>query len=245
MEGLRVLVTGGSGGIGQGICRVAAREGAKVAFTWRGNQAGADETAALIGEHGGESLAIQADLRERDAAAQIIAEFEAAWGAVDTLVNNAAVSEAVPFILLDDDDFADMMELNLFGAFRMCRAAVRGMIRQKHGRIVNISSITGSRSIAGPVHYAASKGALEGLTRSLAHEVGPYGVLVNAIAAGIFEGGLRSTIPEHHQKRYLDACALSRFGQPAECGELVAWLGSRRNTYVNGTVLFLDGGTLA
>jgi 3-oxoacyl-[acyl-carrier protein] reductase len=137
------------------------------------------------------------------------------------------------------------MELNLFAAFRMCRAAVRGMIRQKYGRIVNISSITGSRSIAGPVHYAASKGALEGLTRSLAHEVGPYGVLVNAIAAGIFEGGLKTTIPEHHQKRYLDACALSRFGQPDECGEVVAWLGSRRNTYLNGTVIFLDGGTLA
>ena len=190
-------------------------------------------------------MAIQADLRERDAADRIIAATEAAWGGLDTLVNNAAVSEAVPFILLDDNDFADMMELNLFGAFRMCRAAVRGMIRQKHGRIVNISSITGSRSIAGPVHYAASKGALEGLTRSLAHEVGPYGVLVNAVAAGIFEGGLKSTIPEHHQKRYLHACALSRFGQPAECGELVAWLGSRRNTYVNGSVLFLDGGTLA
>ena len=245
MDGLRVLVTGGSGGIGQGICEVAAREGARVAFTWCGNEAGADTTQGLLGKYGSECLAIQADLRERDAAARIIAATDAAWGGIDTLVNNAAVSEAVPFILLDDDDFADLMELNLFGAFRMCRAAVRGMIRQKHGRIVNISSITGSRSIAGPVHYAASKGALEGLTRSLAHEVGPYGVLVNAIAAGIFEGGLRSTIPEHHQKRYLDACALSRFGQPSECGELVAWLGSNRNTYVNGTVLFLDGGTLA
>ena len=245
MAGLRVLVTGGSGGIGQGICEVAAREGAKVAFTWCGNQAGADVTKGLVRAQGGECMAIQADLRERVAAARVIATIEETWGGIDTLVNNAAVSEAVPFILLDDDDFADMMELNLFGAFRMCRAAVRGMIRQKYGRIVNISSITGSRSIAGPVHYAASKGALEGLTRSLAHEVGPYGVLVNAIAAGIFEGGLRSTIPEHHQKRYLDACALSRFGLPSECGELVAWLGSKRNSYVNGTVVFLDGGTLA
>ncbi len=245
MEGLRVLVTGGSGGIGQGICVVAAREGAKVAFTWNGNRAGAEATEALIREQGTEVLSIQADLRERESAARIVAAVEDAWGAVDTLVNNAAVSEAVPFILLDDDEFSDLMELNLFAAFRMCRAAVRGMIRQKYGRIVNISSITGSRSIAGPVHYAASKGALEGMTRSLAHEVGPYGVLVNAIAAGIFEGGLRSTIPEHHQKRYLDACALSRFGLPSECGETVAWLGSKRNTYVNGTVVFLDGGTLA
>ncbi|HEV2914404.1 MAG TPA: SDR family oxidoreductase [Pyrinomonadaceae bacterium] len=245
MEGLRVLVTGGSGGLGQGICAVAAREGAKVALTWNGNKAGAEATEEMVRGFGRDCLTIQADLRESGAAARVVSAVEEAWGAVDTLVNNAAFSEAVPFILLDDADFADLMELNLFASFRMCRAAVRGMIRQKYGRIVNISSITGSRSIAGPVHYAASKGALEGLTRSLAHEVGPYGVLVNAIAAGIFEGGLRSTIPEHHQKRYLDACALSRFGQPKECGEVVAWLGSRRNTYMNGSVLFLDGGTLA
>ena len=245
MEGLRVLVTGGSGGLGQGICAVAAREGARVAFTWNENEAGAEATRELVRGFGRDCLSIQADLRQPEAARKVVAEVEQAWEAIDTLVNNAAFSEAVPFILLSDEDFADLMELNLFAAFRMCHAAVRGMIRQKYGRIVNISSITGSRSIAGPVHYAASKGALEGLTRSLAHEVGPYGVLVNAIAAGIFEGGLRSTIPEHHQKRYLDACALSRFGTPAECGEVVAWLGSRRNSYMNGTILFLDGGTLA
>ena len=245
MEGLRVLVTGGSGGLGQGICAVAAREGAQVAFTWNVNRAGAEATEGMLRGYGGGCLVIQADLRDRDAAQRVVGTVEEAWSGVDTLVNNAAFSEAVPFVLLDDRDFADLMELNVFAAFRMCRAAVRGMIRQKYGRIVNISSITGSRSVAGPVHYAASKGALEGLTRSLAHEVGAYGVLVNAVAAGIFEGGLRSTIPEHHQNRYLDACALSRFGQPAECGEIVAWLGSRRNTYMNGSVLFLDGGTLA
>ena len=244
MNGLRILVTGGSGGLGQGICEVAAREGARVAFTWNGNEAGAANTEGLVQSYGQDCISIRSDLRERDEAGRVVAIVEEAWGGIDTLVNNAAVSEAVPFILLDDGEFSDLMELNIFAAFRLCRAAVRGMIRQKYGRIVNISSITGSRSIAGPVHYATSKGALEGMTRSLAHEVGPYGVLVNAIAAGIFEGGLRSTIPEHHQKRYLDACALSRFGLPSECGEAVAWLGSRRNTYVNGTVLFLDGGTL-
>jgi 3-oxoacyl-[acyl-carrier protein] reductase len=244
MNGLRVLVTGGSGGIGQGICAVAAREGADVAFTWHGNKSGADATESLVRQCGRNCLPVNADLREPQEAVRVVTEVEKAWGAIDTLVNNAAFSEAVPFILIDDKDFSEIMELNLFAVFRMCRAAVRGMIRQKYGRIVNISSITGSRSVAGPVHYAASKGALEGLTRSLAHEVGPYGILVNAIAAGIFESGLRSTIPEHHQKRYLDACALSRFGQPVECGEVVAWLGSRRNTYLNGTVIFLDGGTL-
>jgi NAD(P)-dependent dehydrogenase (short-subunit alcohol dehydrogenase family) len=168
-----------------------------------------------------------------------------AFGGLDVLVNNAGVSEAVPFVLLEDADVQALFEVNTFAALRLARLAAKPMIRAKHGRIVNVSSISGSRSIAGPVHYAASKGALDGLTRSLAHELGPYGILVNGIAAGIFEGGLKSTIPEHHQKRYLDACALRRFGRPDECGELVAWLGSRRNSYVNGAVIVQDGGTLA
>lgn len=245
LEGLTLLVTGGSSGIGRGICTIAAREGARVAFTWNENQAGAEETESIVRSYWGECLAIRADLRERPAAENAVAAVEETFGGVDGLVNNAAFSESVPYILLDDDDFAELIELNLLAVHRMCRAALRGMIRRKFGRIVNISSIAGSRSIPGPVHYAASKGAIEGLTRSLAHEVGSYGVLVNAIAAGIFEGGLRSTIPDHHQKRYIDACALSRIGQPSECGELVAWLASRRNSYMNGTVLFLDGGTLA
>ena len=245
LAGQRVLVTGGSGGIGQGICAVAAREGARVAFTWTGNKAGADATERLVRDAGAEVLVLRADLREPEAAARVVASVEDAWDGVDALVNNAAVSEAVPFVVLDDAELRDVMELNVMAPFRMCRAAARGMIRRKYGRIVNLSSIAGSRTIPGPVHYAASKGALDGLTRSLAHEVGPYGVLVNGIAAGIFEGGLRSTIPEHHQKRYIDACALRRIGRPSECGELVAWLASSRNTYMNGEIVFLDGGTVA
>ncbi len=244
LQGLRVLVTGGSGGLGRGLCAVAAREGARVAFTWHGNEQGASETEALVRAAGQEALALRADLRERATAERVVKEVEARWGGVDALVNNAGVSEAVPFVLLDDDEFDEVLEINLLAAFRLCRAAARGMVRRRFGRIVSISSITGSRSIPGPVHYAASKGALEGFTRSLAHELGPYGVLSNAVAAGIFEGGLRSTIPEHHQKRYADACALKRFGRPEECGELAAFLLSPRNTYVNGAVVFLDGGTL-
>ena len=245
LAGQRVLVTGGSGGIGQGICTVAAREGARVAFTWSGNEAGAAATTKLIEDAGGQALALRADLREPDAATRVVAAVEAAWDGVDALVNNAGVSEAIPFVVLDDAEMRDVLEINVMAPFRMCRAAGRGMIRRKYGRIVNISSIAGSRTIPGPVHYAASKGALDALTRSLAHEVGPYGVLVNGIAAGIFEGGLRSTIPEHHQKRYIDACSLRRIGRPSECGELAAWLASSRNTYMNGEIVFLDGGTVA
>jgi 3-oxoacyl-[acyl-carrier protein] reductase len=244
LHGRRILVTGGSGGIGRGICEVAAREGARVAFTYHGNAEGAEVTRARLGAHA-EAIAIQVDLRERDAPARVMAQVEAAWGGIDALVNNAAISEAVPFVLIDDDEWDDLMALNVTAVFRLCRAAARAMVRQKYGRIVNIGSIAGARSIASPVHYATSKGAIEGMTRSLAHELGSYGILTNCVAAGIFEGGLRSTIPEHHQKRYLDACALGRIGSPSECGELVAWLASARNSYLNGVVLVLDGGTLA
>ena len=245
LDGDRVIVTGGSGGIGQGIAEVAGREGARVAFTWNRSTEGRDATEAVIREHGAECLAIQADLRDPGAADAIVAAVVRAWDGVDVLINNAAVSESVPFILLDDDDIGDLFAINVMAVFRLCRAVCRPMIRQKYGRIVNVSSIAGSRAIPGPVHYAASKGAIDGLTRSLAHEVGPYGILVNAIAAGIFAGGMRATIPEHHQRRYLDACALSRHGQPRECGELAIHLASRHNTYTNGAVIIQDGGTLA
>lgn len=245
LEGRRILVSGGSGGIGRGICAVLAREGAKVAFTWNGNRDGATATEEMLREADAKYLAIQIDLKEAAAAESVVAQLESEWDGIDGLVNNAAISESLPFVLLDDQELYDLMEINFFSVFRLCRAAVRRMVRQKYGRIVNISSIAGSRSIPGPVHYAASKGAVEGMTRSLAHEVGPYGILVNAIAAGIFEGGLRSTIPEHHQKRYLDACALGRFGNPDECGELAAWLLSDKNSYANGSIIFQEGGTLA
>lgn len=244
LEEKKVLVTGGSGGLGRGICDVAAREGAHVAFTWYNNEKGAQDTENILQTYGSDYLSIHIDLRAQDSAGKVVETIVEKWGTLDALVNNAAVSESIPFILIDNNDFYDLMELNLFAVFRLSQAAVRPMIRQKYGRIVNISSIAGSRTIPSPVHYACSKGAIEGLTHSLAHEVGPYGIMVNAVAAGIFEGGLRSTIPEHHQQRYLNACALSRFGTPMECGELVAWLLSDRNTYMNGAVLYHDGGTL-
>jgi 3-oxoacyl-[acyl-carrier protein] reductase len=236
----RVLVTGGSGGIGRGICEVLAREGAQIAFTYATDRAGAEATTAATG-----AQAFALDVRDPDACGRVVAQVIETLGGLDVLVNNAGISEAVPFVLLDDAEVNDIFAVNALAPIRLARLAARPMIRQKRGRIVNVSSIAGSRSIPGPVHYAASKAALDGMTRSLAHELGPYGILVNGIAAGIFEGGLKDTIPEHHQKRYLEACALKRFGRPDECGELVAWLASPRNTYVNGSVIVQDGGTLA
>jgi len=245
LENKTILVTGGSGKFGRAICEIAAREGAKVAFTWNSDSDSAKETEKVIQGLGCESLSIQADLSNKSESRKIVELIENKWGHLYALVNNAAISESVPFVLISDEDIEEVMEVNFFSPFRLSREAVRSMVRAKKGRIVNISSITGSRSIPGPVHYASSKGALEAMTKSLAHEVGPYGVLVNAIAAGIFEAGLDKTIPGHHRQRYLDSCSLSRFGTPSECAELVVWLLSEKNTYINGTVIYQEGGTLS
>jgi len=244
LEGKVILVSGASGGIGRGVCEAAAYHGAKVAFLWKSNREGAAQTQEMLEEIGAEYLSLCVDLARPEAAAETVLQVEQKWGSLDGLVNNAAVSESIPFVLIEDEDFAKLMEVNLFSSFRLCREAVRLMVRQKYGRIVNISSIAGSHTIPGPVHYAASKGGLDGLTRSLAHEVGPYGILVNAVSAGIFEGGLKSTIPANHLKRYQEASSLSRFGEPRECGEFVSWLLSEKNTYINGAILSQDGGTL-
>ena len=241
LHGQRVLVTGGSGGIGRGICQVAAREGAKVAFTWLSNEQGAHETADLCGKA---ALPVHVDLADPTAPKRLIAAVQSHLGGLDVLINNAAVSEAVAFMDVSEKHLDELLQINLVAPIHLTQEALRPMIQQRYGRVVNMSSIAGSRAVNGPVHYAASKGGLEGFTRSLAQEVGPHGILVNAVAAGMFEGGLRSAIPPEFQERYLVGNALSRFGTPVECGELVAWLASPRNTYVNGAVLFQDGGAL-
>ncbi len=252
LEGQSVLVTGGSGGIGQGICEVAAREGAQVAFTWRGNEAGAEETKTLIRQHGGECLAIQSDLRERDAAAHVVATIEEAWGCVDTLINNAAISEAVPFILLDDDDFADMMELNLFAAFRMCRAAVRGMIRRKYGRIVNISSMAAQSAITRVLGYSMAKAAIDNYTRWLCVEAAKrYGsrIRVNAIAPGFFVTHQNRRLLTNPDGSYTSRgqavianTPFNRFGEPQELIGALVWLLSDASAFVSGEVICVDGG---
>lgn len=245
LKDMRVLVTGGSGSLGRGIALASAKAGARVAFTWNTNEHGAQETGGLLGKLGCEFRAIRSRLDTKGEAESVAREVVQAWGGIDALVNNAGMSEAMPFVLMSEDDMRRVLDANFMTAFRMTQGVLRGMIRQKFGRIVNISSIVASRSIPGPAHYAVSKAAIEGLTRSLSQEVGRYNVLVNAIAAGIFEGGLKATIPDHHQKRYIDACALNRLGHPEECGALAVWLMSPANSYQNGTVTILDGGTVA
>jgi 3-oxoacyl-[acyl-carrier protein] reductase len=245
MRASRVLVTGGSGMVGRGICEVASRLGARVGFTWNRNSEGRRQTEQVLEAAGADFQAIQVDLSVPEGTERAVAAMAERWDGIDVLINNAAVSESIPFMLLEDREISEVLELNFMAPLRLMRRAARFMVRQRFGRIVNISSLAGSRSVPGPIHYSASKGALEGLTRSLAHELGPYGILVNAIGLGMFEGGVRATIPEHHQRRYLESCALGRAGTPSECGELACWLGSHLNTYVNGTVVYQDGATVS
>ena len=244
LAGERVLITGGSGGIGRGICEVAAREGAKVAFVWNTNEAGAQETEAALRALGAEVLAIQADLTLPQAAQEVVAQVEEAWEGIDGLVNNAGFSEAVPFVLLEDEDMQNLLELNLLAPFRLTRAALRGMIRRKHGRIVNLSSITGTRTIPGPVHYATSKGAILQMSRTLALEWAPHGITVNCVLPGPFGTEMNQSLlddPEAY-KSFVSRIPLGRWGNLDEIGGLIVFLASDASSFITGAGITIDGG---
>ncbi len=237
-----ILVTGGSRGLGRELCITFAREGANVAFNYHRDKDGADNTRERAEALGARILAIQTSVLDRGGIRRMISRIEQAWGVVDILVNNAGISQMLPMALLEEEDWDDVMDVNLKGAYLVSREALRGMIRRRSGRILNIGSVAGERMIESPVHYAASKAAIRGFTESLAKEMGRYGIMVNAIAPGILEGGVGSSLPSYRLKDYLSHCALGRVGRFSEVSHAAAFLVSDENTYMNGATLVMDGG---
>ncbi len=236
------LVTGGSRGLGREICRVLAREGASVAFTYRRSEEGAAETSAILEELGGPFRAYKADVRDRERMLEVAKSVEAELGTTDILVNNAGKSQVVPLALMEEADWDDMMDTTVKGAFLATQAVMRGMVRQKRGHILNIGSLAGgAKMMNAPVHYCAAKAALRGFTEALAKEVGRYGIVVNCVAPGVLDGGTSRNLPERKLEQYLDHCALGRVGTLEEVAEVVAFLVSSRNTYMTGATIVLDG----
>ena len=239
LEGKRVLVTGGSRGLGRAIALAAHRDGARVAFTYAKNEAAANETRALLGEG---ALAYKAnawDAAETDA---MVRDLEAKWGGIDVLVNNAAVTQNLPLALMEEDDFDHVMRVNVKGVFVTSRAVLRGMIRRKSGVIVNIGSLAGVRLIEAPIHYCASKAAVVGLTQAMAKEVARHRVRVVCLAPGLLEDGLGRNLPEHRLTDYLEHCAAGRVGTFDEVAQACMFLASDDAAYVLGATLLMDGG---
>jgi len=242
LTGKVALVTGGSGAIGSAICRVAAKNGAKVAFTYHRNSDGAasllEELRAISGAH----LSAELNYDDFSAIEGFAERVEAELGGIDALVNNLGITQVMPFALIEEDDWDQMIEVNLKSMFFFTKAAVRRMIRRRCGAVINMSSAAGHRILEVPVHYATAKAAVMGFTTSLAGEMKRYGIRVNAVAPGLVEGGIGQNISPRQLEEYNRFCATGRPGTPEEIAELVVFLASPLASYLNGQTIFIDGG---
>jgi 3-oxoacyl-[acyl-carrier protein] reductase len=236
------LVTGGSRGIGRAIVQALAADGAKVAFVYRGNQEAADSLVQELSQTGASALALQADVAEPDAAAKCVERVQKEWGRIDILVNNAGVIKDDLFIRLEPDDWNRVLQTNLGGTYHFCRAVAFAMIRQRGGRIINISSVAADYVNLGQTNYAASKGAINAFTRALAVEVGSRNVTVNAVAPGFIETDMSAAVRNKAGDFLKKLIPMRRLGKPEDVARVVVFLAGPESGYMTGQVLTVDGG---
>ena len=245
LDGRVALVTGASRGIGRAVALRLAAEGAAVAVAYGTSDAAAREVAAEAAGHGVATALLDADLADAGAAAGLVARAAEALGKVDILVNNAGLTRDQLAVRMSDRDWSDVLAVDLTAAFALCRAALRGMLRARWGRIVNVSSIAGVIGNPGQANYSAAKAGLIGLTKALAREVGARGITVNAVAPGFVDTDMTSGLPRDLVERALTAVPAGRLGTADEVAAAVAFLAGPEAAYVNGHVLHVDGGLAA
>jgi NAD(P)-dependent dehydrogenase (short-subunit alcohol dehydrogenase family) len=245
LAGRRALVTGAGLGIGQGIAVELARQGADVAVHYATSATGAEETSAQIRDLGGNAVTLQGDLRATSDCEQVVAAAVATLGGLDILVNNAGVTRSQPFLDTTEALYDEMFDLNIKGYFFCTQAAVPQIAQSDHGAILNITSIHGAAGFAGHVAYAATKGAIIAFTRTLAVELAPQRIRVNAIGPGLIEVPRYFDIPDYTTEQGNSMVPLGRIGTPADIGGVAAFLVSDAASFVTGQVLFVDGGTQA
>jgi 3-oxoacyl-[acyl-carrier protein] reductase len=239
LDGQVALVTGGSRGIGRVIAERLAGEGARVALTSRSEESAAEVAADLPG---GGHLGVGCDVADREAVDALIKRVEAELGPLDILVNNAGITKDNILVRLADEDWDTVLDTNLKGAFLVIRAAARGMMKRRSGRIINITSVVGLTGNRGQVNYAASKAGLVGLTKSVAKELASRNVLCNAVAPGFIETDMTSDLTDAAREALQEQIALGRLGSPEDVAGVVAFLAGPDATYMTGQVLVVDGG---
>ncbi|MCH9049821.1 MAG: 3-oxoacyl-[acyl-carrier-protein] reductase [Proteobacteria bacterium] len=238
LQGKRALVTGASGGIGGAIARVLHAQGAEVALS--GTRT--DALEALAGELAGRVHVLPSDLSDKAAANKLVEEAQGAMGGLDILVNNAGITRDALMMRMKDEDWEAVLEVNLTATFRLARAALRPMVRQRWGRIIGITSTVGVTGNPGQANYAASKAGMIGMTKALAAEVATRGITVNCVAPGFITTAMTDALDAKQKERVVGAIPSARLGAPEDVAASVAFLASEEAGYITGQTLHVNGG---
>ncbi|MCI7123183.1 3-oxoacyl-[acyl-carrier-protein] reductase [Mogibacterium sp.] len=236
------IVTGGSRGIGRAVAVRLAKDGMNLVINYRGNSAAAEETERLCRELGAEVLLVQGDVSRAEDCEKLAAQAKGAFGRVDVLVNNAGITRDGLLARMTEEDFRAVLDVNLVGPWNMMKAVNRIMMKQRYGRIVNLSSVTGLMGNMGQTNYAAAKAGILGMTKSYAREVASRGITVNAVAPGFIDTDMTEAMPEGAKDKIVTEIPMGRTGKPEDVAEAVAFLASEQAGYITGEVLRVDGG---
>jgi 3-oxoacyl-[acyl-carrier protein] reductase len=241
-EGRAALVTGASRGIGRAIALRLAHEGAKVVINYQSQKDAAEEVAHQVRTAGSEAIVVQANVAEASDVERLVQATMAAFNRVDVLVNNAGITRDQLIMRMSEAEWQSVLDTNLKSAFLVTKAVLRPMLRQRYGRIVNMTSVSGVIGNAGQANYSASKAGLMGFTRSVAREVASRNITCNAVAAGVIDTEIWQGVPQPAVDALLGMIPMGRKGTPEDIAEVVAFLASESLTYVTGQVINVDGG---
>lgn len=244
LEGKTAIITGASRGIGRGIAQVFAQHGANVAFTYSASAAAAKELEDELSASGIKAKGYQSDAANFDQAQKLVDDVVAEFGGVDILINNAGITKDNLLMRISEEDFDKVIEVNLKSVFNMTKAVQKTMLKQRHGSIINMSSVVGVKGNAGQTNYAASKAGVIGFTKSVALELGSRNIRCNAIAPGFIETEMTAKLGEDVVKGWREGIPLKRGGTPEDVANACVFLASDMSAYVTGQTLNVDGGML-
>lgn len=242
LEGKVALVTGASRGIGREIALELARQGADVAVNYSGSEERANQVVAEIKEMGRHAISIQCDVSNTESVANMVKETIDTFGKLDILVNNAGITKDNLLMRMKEDEWDDVININLKGVFLCTKAVTRQMMKQRSGRIINISSIVGVSGNPGQANYVAAKSGVIGLTKTTAKELASRGITVNAVAPGFITTDMTDKLQEEVKEQMLKQIPLARFGEPSDIANVVVFLASEDSKYMTGQTLHVDGG---